>query len=303
MTVINMLSLGDSGIAVADEQSSTYTRKYNLSQKLNFLDKAVYGGSGAGDLIKAVYELSRKRIEEEKSQRSNVSLQQIFDIVKFIAIDYKNQTKNNFLRANVGIGLDDFLTGTFMGKQLDVGAKGYASNLLQSLDEKTSLDIFLGGMEDKQFMMYFVNTSGIGIRISRPYASIGSGSEESERVLSNYVSHLSREKRKNIDKIEGLIKIIEATNSSSRLNVGVGGIFSIVHIQDDKTTIPNENQCILASEIVEGLTQGLLEKDFSYQAIARLVFEDSTFESIEEEVKHNAKDWKKLDRILRGYKE
>jgi hypothetical protein len=137
--------------------------------------------------------------------------------------------------------------------------------------------------------------------------SIGSGADESDKVLSGYVERLPREQREKIQTVEGLVKLIEATNGAANLNVGVGGSPSIIYVKkdEDKDVVkqPNESQCILASEVVEGYTRGLLDRDFTYSAVRRLVLENVDFRTVEEGMKQKAKDWKKLDRLLRGYKE
>ena len=77
----------------------------------------------------------------------------------------------------------------------------------------------------------------------------------------------------------------------------------IIDIVDKKgVKRASENQCILASEIVDGYTRGMLEKDFVYESVNKLVREDGDFEEIEEQMKTKAVDWEKLDRFLRGYK-
>lgn len=306
MTVINMLSFGESGIAMADEQSSTALRKYNVAQKLQTLyGNVLYGGSGPADPIKEIYEISEERINLLKQEKGNISIREIFEIVNEITISYHNNLKNRILNARIGISLEDFLTGTLtrIGKPLDETIKNYAARFCQQMDEEGSIEILLGGINLGKFVIYRADSYGYGFKISRPYDSIGSGKDESEKVLSSYVSHLPRGKRESIDRNEGLIKIIEATNASSRLNIGVGGAPSIVYISEGSMKRPNENQCILASEIVEGLTRDLLEKDFVHESLSKLVFNNGDFEEIEEEVKQKSKDWKKLDRILRGYKE
>ena len=66
---------------------------------------------------------------------------------------------------------------------------------------------------------------------------------------------------------------------------------------------PSENRCILASELVEGLTQDLLDRDFVYDSVLRVVNGEEDFEQVQEEMKRRAKSWTKLDRVLRGYKQ
>jgi len=306
MTVINMLSLGEEGIAVADEQSSTPLRKYNVAEKLHILNgSAIYGGSGISDMIKEVYEISNDELGKIKEEKKEVSLNDIYHLTNNVLINYKNHLKNNVLRANISYDLDDFLTGHLSraNKPLDESSKNYAAGLLKDIDEKTSMVALIGGKESGKFNIYEITSNGFSFKSSRPYASIGSGEDESGKVLSSYVSHLPRNKRENIDKTEGLSKIIEATNASSRLNVGVGGAPSIMYFGKE-IIIPNENQCILATEIVEGLTNNFLEKDIAHEYLSRLIFDNENFQKIEEEIKTKlGKDWEKLNKVLRGYKE
>lgn len=306
MTVINMVSFGDEGAAVADEQASTPLRKYNVAQKLRlFNNQIVYGGSGSANALEKIYGLSKKVIERKKKEKGSVSLEEAYVKVNDVLIEYKNRVKNNVLRSNLGISFNEMITGTHTesGRPLDESAKNAGRALLQQVDENYAMGVLLGGIEDGRFEIYSLNTGGTGEKLSRPYCSIGIGADESDKVLSNYVSRLPRDKREDIDKYEGLVKIIEATNAASNLNVGVGGVLSIAYVANDGISVPNENQSILASEIVEGLTRGLLDRNFAYQAVNGLVTQNFDFEEVEEKMKLKAKDWGKLDRILRGYKE
>ena len=164
------------------------------------------------------------------------------------------------------------------------------------------ISILLGGMESGKFSMYNINSEGTGIRVSQQYDSIGSGSDESMKALSGYVEQLPRDQRDSINREEGLVKVIDATNASSRINVGVGGVPSIAYINDKGVRSPNEQTCILASELVKGLDVGLLDKTFVYRSVADLVYDNGDPNKIGEEMKSKAVNWDKLDRHLRGYK-
>ena len=126
------------------------------------------------------------------------------------------------------------------------------------------------------------------------YGTIGSGADESDKVLSGYVAGLPREKRESIDKQEGLVKVIDATNASSNLNMGVGGSPSIIHVSNDGIKEPNENQCILASELVKGLNWGLLDKEFVYSAVAKLVYDSADFNQVYDEMMRVSSDTRRL---------
>ncbi len=302
MTVINMLSLGESGIAVADEQGSNNVRKSNVYQKLHPLDNStIYGGSGNADFVMDIYQIIYDKLIESNKK---VSLREIYELTNEILISQKNLLKNKCLLANFGIGLEDFITGSSIKSGRPIANKviNRAEQVVQHFDETSQIQIVLGGMEDKKFNIYNVNTFGLGLRNSLPYDSIGSGADESQKILSNYTSNLKRDKRENIDPLEGLTKVIEATNASARLNMDVGGTISITYISNNEIKIPDEDKCRLASEIVEGLTLGFIKKNIAYDMLNRLIYGEFKFEDIEEEFKHKVKDWKRFDRILRGYR-
>ena len=302
-----MISLGEEGIAVADEQASLQIRKFNIAQKLRLLnDSFVYGGSGAISYIREIYDRTKKAIEEQKQKKDNFALSEVYQIAQGAIIDQSYTIKNIALLSSMGFGLSEFLAGTLAktGQKIDPDIMKNAAINEQKVTDDSRLQFLLGGVENKRFEIYMIDSGYGGVLLDQPYGSIGSGSDESSKVLSGYLASLPREKRNAIDRHEGLIKIIEATNASSRLNIGVGGSPSIVYVKSDGGVIrPNEKQCILASEIVQGLGANLLDRDFSYNAVSELVYSSGDFDSIEEEMKQKATDWKKLDRILRGYKE
>jgi len=303
MTVINMLSLGEEGIAVADEQASSYLRKYNIAQKLHPLitDKIIYGGSGPIDFTAEVYEISKEKIKELNQL---ISLRDAYSIVEETLMSLKNSMKNKLLKANLGVSLEDFLTGSLviLDKKLGEDVKTRSGQILQHFEEISAVQILIGGLESEKFSIYNINSNGMSIKTSQPYSSIGSGSDESEKILSTYVSLLPRDKRDKIERVDGLAKAIEATNASERLNVGVGGTISIAHITKDKIVMPDENRCRLASEIVQGLTLRLLEKSQTYEMLDYLIFKNEDFDSVMEEFKNKVNGWENLDMILRGYK-
>lgn len=306
MTVVNMLSMGDEGVAIADEQSSGANRKYNVAQKLHPINESVvFGGSGPADFIQEVYNLTVERIEESKKRNIAVNSRNIYETTLSILLEAKNRRKSEILFANYGLNMDEINTGLSakMGKPLDSDLKNNATNLLRQVDESFSTSILLGGFENDKFKIYSLDANRGGIVISRPYCSIGSGSDEADKVLSRYVVGLPRSKRENIDKPDGLVKAIEATNAASQTNIGVGGTPSIFYAREGKeTSVPGESECILATELVHGMTRGFLDLDYTKDTVYKLVLGNNKFEEIEEEMKTKANDWKAFDRSLRGYK-
>ena len=156
MTVINMLSLGEEGIAVADEQSSNRIRRYNSTQKLHFLndDKVVYGGSGPADLIKEIYDMSKQKLSEMDPDKK-ISLRNVYELVNSTISDYRNWLKENFLRSNFGFGIDDFITGTLIraSKPIDRQVMDAVNSCLRGFSENGSMQVLLGGIENSRFMV------------------------------------------------------------------------------------------------------------------------------------------------------
>jgi hypothetical protein len=310
MTVINMMSFGNSGAAIADEQSSSGGRKYNVANKLQILNgNIIYGCSGPSDLIKEIYDTISAGIDKCK-EKELVTYDKVYDLARSIATHLKNLKKGGYLLDNYGISLDDAHAGTKedSGRKLDDAVK---SKVLETLTDSRfnsmfSTNILLGAVADGKFEISYIDNDGFKFKkVPRPYGSIGSGSDESDKVLARYVAGLLREKRESIPVVEGLVKLIEATNSSANMNLGVGGSPSIVYINSEgKIRIPGESQCLLASEVVEGYTQGFLQKDFTYDAVNKLVIANSDFKALEGELKKQAgTNWDIFCRRLRGYKE
>tara|TARA_Y100000310_G_scaffold320636_1_gene377271 strand:+ start:474 stop:1391 length:918 start_codon:yes stop_codon:yes gene_type:complete len=305
MTVINAISFGNEGVIIADEQASTANRKYNFTEKIQDLDKGlIFAGTGSLHPIMEVYNFAKEELGKLKESKKAVSHKEIHDLLTSIIISYKNTGKDKLLNANLGFGLDDLITGTLArnGQSLDQPSKELAKNYLMEFDNMMSLSIILAGLENGKFNIYEANTSGTGTQISLPYVSAGSGKDESEKVLSRYITNLKRADRDSIDKKEGLVKIIEATNAASNINIGVGGIPSIAYIGEKGIVRPLEPACLLATELVTLLEAGYLPKDFTQDATSSLVYEGADFREIDSEMKKRATDWEQADRFLRGYK-
>ena len=119
------MSFGESGAAIADEQSSGNVRKYNVAQKLRMLNNSVvYGGSGAADFIKEVYDGVSKRLS--KSQRRHKTPELVSEITNQVMSDLKNSKKDRYLQDTFGITLEELQTGMKNGKNLDDGFKKMA---------------------------------------------------------------------------------------------------------------------------------------------------------------------------------
>jgi 20S proteasome alpha/beta subunit len=299
MTAINMLSVKGGGIAVADAQASGSVRKTNTAEKLHLLPgDIIYGGTGPGSDLESLYRDIHANLQGKNTLGDAV------DATLTKILGYRIDEKDRILKANMGITHSDLLAGTFTnGRPLSQDAVAAAKQYMHAVDQNTSLQIMLGGIEESGFGIYIISSDGVRVRVSTPNASIGSGTDESHKVLSNYVSQMAREDRNSINPQSGLVKVIEATNASSDINIGVGGSPSIIYISSGKVYIPKENNCILAADLVRGLVKGQLPAKFVKEEVYTLVTnKDVDFRDVNERMFSQAKNPKALDLLLRGFK-
>jgi hypothetical protein len=253
MTVISMISFGESGAAVADEQSSTMLRKHNIASKLRIIDNSmIYGGSGAAFFIKEAYDATLETIENLKRDKATITPEKIYSIAKAAMTDLKNSHKNKFLLDMFGLKLSELQTGKKEnGAGLDDSFKARAYEGHNEYSRELRIAVLLGGLCNEKFEIFYLDTAGNDAgKVPNHYETIGSGSDEAEKVLSRYFAEMSRDLREKSPVDVGLVKLIEATNSAAKINQGVGGNPSIVYMAKDSIIEPNESQCILASEIV-----------------------------------------------------
>ncbi len=301
MTVINMMSFGDSGAAIADEQASGGIRKSNVADKLHLINKVIVGGSGNVDVLNGVHQI----VESERKGEPGV--QELAYLFSQAATLFANSYKDSVARTQYGLTLDETLTGKRKDVPLDADVKKDITQMLRHLqDDLNSNSVLLGGMKNNIFQIYLSRFGqGSSTEISWiPYFSIGSGRDEADKILMRYVEQKPRKERKKIGRVEGMLKLIEATNAASITNIGVGGVPQIMYADAKGVREIDEEKCVLATEVVKGLTYEQLSQDFVHEAISSIVFDDpaTSFEDMHEQMKSKAKSWEKLDRLLRGYK-
>jgi len=304
-----MLSVKGGGIAVADEQGSTEQRHTNQFDKLHLLTtgkdgKVIYGGSGmANDVFGSIYNGSQDRIFKELTSQS-LTIKEVSDIVRETIIKYYHEEKDAILRAQHGFSLQDLNSATLSnGRPISSGAIDSARNTLGSMMGHRSLSILLGGMHEDKFFIYGLDNGGHATQFVAPNATIGSGYDESNRVLAGYIGQMPREKRNQIDPKSGLVMAIEATNGSSQFNNGVGGTPSIIYMDGETTYTPSESQCRAASEVVKGLTWGQLTREYAQDAVYGLVVGGLDYGDTIKEMMGSAKSPERFNLLLRDYKE
>lgn len=137
----------------------------------------------------------------------------------------------------------------------------------------------------------------------------GSGRDMSMVLMTEYTNNLSiPERRGDIDPVEGLFAMINAVNAASRFNLGVGGYFNIIlfdgkaeEAQNIRTEI-SDFRAKLASHIVHAAYLGILTENKAKDLLGELIFEKVSFERVFNSMMKQARNEKKLSRMMRGYK-
>ena len=140
--------------------------------------------------------------------------------------------------------------------------------------------------------------------IADNYCSLGSGSDAADSELSSFFNDKTRAERweGGIEKIDGIVALINATETASLKNVGVGGLPYIKILTNEKVITPSEYNTKLSTEIVKATKKGYLSEEFQNEAISTLLFDGKGFEGVEKEMQKQSKDSKEMNLMLRGYK-
>ncbi|MBW2964981.1 hypothetical protein KY363_05995 [Candidatus Woesearchaeota archaeon] len=310
MTVVSAMKFNEEeGAIVADEQTSTAARKFDIGEKIHTIEQegkvVLYGGAGASDILQAVHKRTQFNVEK-------MNLSTCFDIASLmgkIVANTKNSYIDGHLKANYGIGFDDLRRGYSVdehGKlEIDPAVKQAAWDSVQK--QSIAELVYFG------FLVLTKDAAGVGVyrlasdnempfASARPFDCIGSGRDVAERELSAFYANLPRDSRHSIGPVEGVCQLLYATDMASRINIGVGGTPAIAVIKEGKIVKPCENSSRLAGEIVYGARKGLLPEGFMHDAVDNLVFKGAKFSDVNSEMLNAAKDREALVLVLRGYK-
>jgi len=315
MTVINAMKFNErEGAMISDSQSSTSIRKYDIAIKLDDFEtskaKAIIGGSGAADILYQIKEETAETLQQYQDRiRSGKDLAKI---VAQVANRVKREYVTGLLESQFGLRERDLIAGfqvTEEGKTpIDQAIIQKYHQIVSGSDPSTAQLLqngFLILTSDSSGIKIYMATTTLGNArpIARPYDSIGSGSDVADNELYDFFNTLTREQRDNVDPVEGIAALINATSRASERNQGVGGTPSLKVFRDNQIITPNYNATQLAVEIVKGVNRGFLEKDFQRSALDALIYQGQDFKSVETEMWAKAKNIAEFSRMLRGYKE
>jgi hypothetical protein len=341
MTVVNAMKFDHyRGALVCDEQTTFDDNRYAyLSDKIKSLIPlkiskdvgivASYGGSGTQSVAAEVVKKTRRELDLAFKDMKSAGLKHfhyetIEDVARFAMrklLEVKHHHLNDIIYANFHFDLDDFNRGFYEidGEKFEIKQENIvekATDYITWKDYNADVDVIfknkaiIAGFDPVSgFEMYTLSLMENECFFSGGlYESIGSGSDTATISLNDFINtKVLSKRRKMIDPVEGIIELVRATNASARKNYGVGGYFNIVIIDGEKPAGEQyceilDHRARLASEIVFAAEYNLLSYDDTFYLMNRLIFEETTFEEVEEEFMKKSSDYKKLNLLLRGYK-
>jgi len=257
---------------------------------------------GIPEHFKTIEELSETVFHVITSMKRNHIDQQLTSQYGFDALDYlKGYYEESGKRIDIkdkDMIKDVHKLITWSGRGQDVRPVFLNAGLLAGYDNKEGFRIF-----------HFSLINFFREPVQEIYLADGSGYDTVNLHLSDYMAQKSLpERRGSIDPVEGTMELIEALNRASDRNIGVGGYYTIILFngkEGDNATRMKEIQdhrSKLASEIIYAKSNDLISEDTAYGLIEKLLFNNGSFEEVNELFIKNSSNGAELNRLLRGYK-
>ncbi len=300
MTVINAMRFSkDSGGMVADSQGSTETRKYDIFDKASLLgDNILIGGTGSSSVLGDSGNKLRWIYQKDKTVYQNaVELSKILTDVYRSFIDQEMRTRFSF-------GVNEFIAGKLAdGTPIGPHIIPSAGELYEGRDRaaaQTRQNAFIViGKDAEDCFIYQVPMGGQPYLWPAPFASVGSGQDESDNVLHDFLKSVPRAGRQEINFVDGMAALIRATNRSSDINKGVGGVPTIAYFTKEASTVLPEEDSLLATEIVKVADKELVDRHRAMNSLEGLLLRTKSPEDIELELFENTPG---IMKFLRGYR-
>jgi hypothetical protein len=302
------------GAMVSDEQASTYIRKYDIAEKIHEIKTeegvVLLGGSGASDFLLEAYNSTKATIDHYVKEKQPVSTDDVVQALSNAVSKLRRAYTEAFLRGRFGLSEAELQIGCKMLKdgraELDREFKQQVANAMSS-DQFTTMisnrfTVLTYSPEGTR--IYGVDTTyARPVPSSSPYGCVGSGVDMADSELSAFLETMPRDKRHEIDPLEGIAVLLYATDRASRTNVGVGGTPLISVIHKGTVLTPSENSSKLASEIVSAEHLGYLPHEFVKEALEELIYKGTDFREVNKAMgKAAAANGENLVLRLRGYK-
>jgi len=313
MTVVSAMKFNKkNGAIVADEQMAYGTQKSPICVKIHHFGKGdvqvLLGRAGAADFMYDV--VMNVEIQVKSSDVRIPDSRHMAHLVSSILRDTKLGYVDGYCKSEFGISRAEMQAGlrTFSdGRQLPISPEErqkYDNAMKSGPISDLTNGIFLALCYDTDGLSLYQCPSMIAqpIPVAEPYRPIGSGMLMADKVLADYIRGLPRSKWEDIDPVDGLTALLDATETASESNVFVSGTPVIRLFNDGKMVKAKEAASRLAGEIVKGTKYHYLDEEFRKSAIGELLLNDGDTEKLEAAMWEKATDKDKLSRLLRGYK-
>lgn len=306
MTVVNAMPLDEGGGMVADRLTSSFSRKYDYVEKIVTIRMngmtALVGGSGLVDtILKAT-----SRMQEGMTRNSGLR-----DLVRDLGqqlITIKRGMIDFYIRSTFGCDTTAAQTGmtSVDGTQVQINPQLYQ----QIVQAYTGQNPGAQGLFDTRFLVVGRDAAGtrtyVADNMTTPfrcshYGTIGSGQEQSDSVLGQFMHALPRRHRQAPPFVDGMAALIRATNMSMDVNHGVGGIPSIVYFSERGITTLEDPEALLAAELVRAADAGLVQKDVFRGSLEDLLRGKKKARSVERSAFGDGQRYANISRFLRGY--
>jgi len=346
MTVVNALIFDkSSGAMCCDEQTSIGEVRKMLSsdkiQKIIPADirksaklEAVYGGSGTTAIGDEIRRGIKKRIQEKFAAGINaaninhsvnpVTIEDIFQIAYEEMMKVKHRHVNDIVNGYFNFDSTDYIQGFYNDKdneKIEIKQKEIKSKVFDLIKWNNASEVdsiflnsaIIGGFDQSGLFRICKLSMKTEMLLQMPYSifeTIGSGSDSAQIIFTDYTASKTLDERRNqIDKTEGMIQLIRATNAAAKFNMGVGGYFNIVifdsnYEEPDKRFVEIMNEkSKLSSEAVFAYYNDFISYDNLKLLIEELIFKrEKSFEDVNEVFFKMSSDKYKMQRFLRGYK-
>ncbi|MBS1513977.1 MAG: hypothetical protein JSS63_03025 [Bacteroidetes bacterium] len=345
MTVINAIKFDkNTGAMCCDEQTTIGdVRRMMSSDKIQQIVptsirkalklEVLYGGTGTtaiGDEVRKGMKLRITREYEELKNKTRERIEHLKTIDEIAQIGFEEMMKvkhrhvNDIIKGYFSFESKDFNQGFYNdreNKKIEISQKDVKDKvfgLINWKDAEEADGVFLnaaivcGFDETGEFKIFKLNmkTDMTIDLVPSIFETVGSGSDASQIIFAAYsgVKTVS-ERRNKIDRVEGIIQLIRATNAAARFNMGVGGYFNIIYLDGTKDS-PDErlievmdSKAKLASELVQAYYGNYISDNNAFEIIDELIYKrKKSFKEMNAAFLKASKNKNKMERFLRGYK-
>lgn len=345
MTVINaMIFDKHSGAMCCDEQTSIgEVRKMMSSDKIqkivpskirdNAKFEAVYGGTGTtaiGDEIRRGIKLrlsenfEKASVRSKESAESFVSMNELFQIAYEEMMKVKHRHIDDIVSGYFNFSTADYMQGFYKDlkdEKIEISQKDLKDKVYDLINWKNAEEVdsiflnaaIIAGFDSSgefRICKLSMKTEMLLQIADSVFETVGSGSDSAQLIFSDFAGNKTlNERRSHIDRVEGMIQLLRATNAAAKYNMGVGGYFNIVLFDSSKDDPAKrlfevfDSKAKLASEVVIAYYNKFIDYDIAYELIDELIFKrQKPFEEMNARFINASTDKTKMLRFLRGYK-